>query len=112
MADPGGRPTGEEQGETFFLLFKFTDEGIRSVRNQNDRIRQANSIVRAAGATCHFYLVVAGPFDMISIITGISDIDLARLVLALNSAGTVKTKVVKALQFYEDEYASFLAKLP
>jgi len=33
-------------------------------------------------------------------------------VLALNSLGTVKTKVVKALEFYEREYAAFLATLP
>ena len=112
MADEGDRPPGEEQGETFFLLFTFTDEGIRSVKSHHQRIRRANSIVRAAGATCHFYLTVAGPYDMISVVTGISDVDLARLVLALNSLGTVRTTVVKALQFYEREYAAFLATLP
>lgn len=112
MADPGDRPSGEEQKETFFLLFKFTDEGIRNVRRQNERVKHANQMVRAAGATCHFYLTVAGPYDMISVVTNISDQDLVRLVLALNSVGTVTTTVVKALPFYEGEYAKFLATLP
>jgi uncharacterized protein with GYD domain len=101
-----------EQGSTVFLLFKFTDEGIRNVKQQNERVHRANQIVASAGATCQFYLAVAGPFDMISVVTGISDLDLTRLVLALNSQGTVKTKVVKALEFYEGEYATFLGTLP
>ena len=112
MADPGERPSGEEQKETFFLLFKFTEEGIRNVKRQNERVRRANQIVRTAGATCHFYLTVAGPYDMISVVTNISDRDLLRLVLALNSLGTVTTTVVKTLPFYEEEYAKFLASLP
>lgn len=112
MADSGDRPSGEEQKETFFLLFKFTDEGIRNVRRQNERVRRANQIVRDAGATCHFYLTVAGPYDMISVVTNISDRDLVRLVLALNSLGTVTTTVVKTLPFYAEEYAKFLATLP
>jgi uncharacterized protein with GYD domain len=112
MAGPGDRPSGEEQKETFFLLFKFTDEGIRNVKRQNERVRRANQMVTAAGATCHFFLTVAGPYDMISVVTNISDRDLVRLVLALNSVGTVKTTVVKTLPFYEDEYAKFLATIP
>jgi uncharacterized protein with GYD domain len=112
MALIGDRPKGEPQGETFFLLFKFTDEGIRNVKRQSERVKRANEIVSAAGATCVFYLAVAGPYDMVSVVTGISDLDLTRLVLALNSVGTVKTTVLKALSFYADEYAKFLATLP
>lgn len=112
MADPGDRPTGEPQGETFFLLFQFTDEGARSIKQQSARTKRANEIVRSAGGKCHFYLTVAGPYDMVSIVTGIDDRSLARLVLSLNSIGTVRTTVVKALHFYTDEYAKFLGELP
>lgn len=108
----GGDPKAGEQQETFFLLFKFTDEGIRNVKRQDERVRRANEIVTAAGATCHFYLTVAGPYDMISVVSGISDLDLARLVLALNSLGTVQTTVVKTLHFYAGQYAKFLATIP
>lgn len=112
MADPGARPPGEPQTETFFLLFKFTDEGIRTVKRQSERTKRANQIVINAGGTCHFYLTVAGPYDMVSIITGVDDRTLARIVLSLNSLGTVQTTVLKCLHFYAEEYAKFLAELP
>ena len=112
MAITGYRPQSEEQKEAFFLLFKYTNDGIRNVRGQGQRVGRATVIVTKAGGTCHYYLTVAGPYDMVSVVTGISDRDLARLVLALNSEGTVQTTVLKALEFYADEYSDFLKTLP
>lgn len=112
MALTGDVKPGEQPQETFFLLFKFTDQGIRNLRGQSDRVKRANDIVTQAGGTCRYYLTVAGPYDMISVVTGLSDTDLTRLVLALNSLGTVQTTVVKTLHFYAEQYGRFLASLP
>lgn len=106
-------PPGPEPEDTFFLLHKYTEEGIRNVKQQGERVKRASDLVRGSGAAkCSFYLTVAGPYDMISVVTGISDLNLARLVLAVNSLGTVQTTVVKSLHFYGERYAEFLKDLP
>ncbi|MFQ5961059.1 MAG: GYD domain-containing protein [Candidatus Methylomirabilales bacterium] len=111
MPAPRERPKDKPQTATFFLLFKFTDQGIRTVKQQSQRTRRAYRIVTEAGGTCRFFLTVAGPYDMVSIITGIDDRTLTKLVLSLDSQGTVRTTVLKALDFYTDEYAKFLREL-
>lgn len=109
---PGSKP-GPEPEDTFFLLFKFTEEGIRNVKLHPERVKRASDLVRGSGqAKCQFYLTVAGPYDMISVVTGMSDLELARLVLAINSAGTVQTTVVKSLHFSAERYGKFLKDLP
>ena len=105
-------PTTKGTKETFFLLFKYTEKGIRDVKKQSARVKRASSLIGAAGAECRFYLTVAGPYDMISVVSGISDEGLARAVLAINSGGTVQTTVVKSLQFSSSEYTKFLGGLP
>jgi len=107
----GYPPKGEPQSIAF-LLFRFTDEGIRSVKRHSERTRRASEIVQRAGGTCRYFLTVAGPYDMISIVEGLDDRALARLVLSLNSLGTVRTEVVKSLAFHADDYAQFLNDLP
>lgn len=107
----GSTSKGETQSVAF-LLFRFTDEGMRSVKRHTERTRRASELVQRAGGTCRFYLTVAGPYHMISVVEGLSDRELAKLVLSLDSLGTVRTEVVKSLAFRADDYAAFLNELP
>jgi uncharacterized protein with GYD domain len=109
--EPEPSPKGEKPTRTYFLLFTFTDAGLRTLSEQPARARRAFEIVRRAGGTCTFYLTVGGAYDMVSTVEGLDEIELKRLVLALNAPGTVKTTVLTGLRFRADQWADFIGAI-
>ena len=113
-----GMPVPEKPGKpqkpatTHLLLFNFTDDGIRTVKDHPKRAARAFKIVTDAGGNCVFYLTIGGVYDMVSTITGLDDVAIAKLVLALNSLGTVRTTVLRGLPLRADQWAQFVAEIP
>jgi len=102
----------ETPQKTHILLFNFTDEGIRTVKEHPKRAERALKVVTEAGGTCIFYLTIGGAYDMVSTITGLDEMGLARLVLSLNSLGTVRTTALTGLRLGADQWAKLLEEIP
>lgn len=96
---------------TYFLLFNFTPEGVRAFKASPERVARANQIVQSLGGRCDFYLTV-GPYDMVSICTFTDDRAIAKLVLALNSLGSVRVTVLTAWNLYTEDYKEFIGAIP
>lgn len=97
---------------TRLLLFKFTEQGIRTVKDHPKRSSRALDLVTQAGGKCVFYLTAGGVYDMVSVITGLDDLALARLVLSLDSLGTVKTTALTGLRLGAGQWAKLLSEIP
>jgi len=95
---------------TFITLLRWTDQGVRAVKESPQRLDAANRAVQAAGGkTVGFYMVL-GDYDMVFITEARDDESYARIILGIASLGNVRTTTLKA--FTEEEYRRIIAGLP
>ena len=73
---------------TFIMLSTLTPEGVHTVKNNPQRIREVNREVEQLGATVKEQWAVLGRFDFVSIVEAPDDSTMARVSLELGSRGT------------------------
>jgi len=94
---------------TYMILFNYTEQGIRSVREAGPRLDGLKRTLKDLGGEVqHFYLTM-GPYDTVAVVTLPDDTAMARLALSLGSVGNVRTVTMRA--FPEPEYRAILASL-
>ncbi len=82
---------------TFIMLSTLTPEGVQTVKNNPQRIREVNSEVEQLGATVLQQWAVLGRFDFVSIIEAPDDTTMARVSLELGSRGTSHFESLSAI---------------
>lgn len=70
------------------MLSTLTPEGVQTVKNNPQRIREVNREVEQLGATVKEQWAVLGRFDFVSIVEAPDDSTMARVSLELGSRGT------------------------
>jgi uncharacterized protein with GYD domain len=95
---------------TYVVLFKFTDQGIRAVKNTSQRASQAAEMAKSFGCEMTSIYWTLGEYDLVSTVTAPDDQSLCAFGLAVGSAGNVHTQTMRA--FTKDEIGAILAKLP
>src|SRR5262245_3787346 len=108
MGFSGDRPQGEPQKDYYFLLTNLTDTGVSGIKASTDGVNRISSMVKSLGGTCHFFLTLGGPYDIISVVEGINDQAARKLVLGINAVGFVRTTLLKAWELYGNEYRKFV----
>ncbi len=94
---------------TYISLIKWTDQGIRNIKESPQRFEAfKNGIEATGGKVIGFYLTM-GRYDMVVVGEAPSDEAMASVMLGLGSAGSIRTETLKA--FPEDEYRSIITKL-
>lgn len=73
---------------TFIMLSTLTPEGVQTVKNNPQRIREVNAEVEQLGASVKQQWAVLGRFDFVSIVEAPDDSTMARVSLELGSRGT------------------------
>ncbi|MEI2702320.1 MAG: GYD domain-containing protein [Baekduia sp.] len=73
---------------TFIMLSTLTPEGVQTVKNNPQRIREVNTEVEQLGASVKQQWAVLGRFDFVSIVEAPDDSTMARVSLELGSRGT------------------------
>lgn len=73
---------------TYVLLTKLTPEGVQTIKNNPQRIREVNKEVEALGGTVTAQWATLGQFDFINIIEAPDEQTVARISLELSSRGT------------------------
>ena len=94
----------------YISLCNWTDQGVANVKDSPKRLDQARKAWRAAGAKLKDFYLTMGEYDFVTISEAPDDETMARVALALASAGSVRTKTLKA--FPEKDYRAIIGSLP
>ena len=91
---------------TFIMLSTLTPEGVQTVKNNPERIREVNKEVEQLGATVKAQWATLGHVDFISVVEAPDEGTMARVSLELGSRGTAKFQTLPAIPV--DEFIASL----
>lgn len=86
----------------FIVLTSWTDQGIRKVKESPARLDQVRELAKRYGCTLSDFHMTVGAYDMVVTLDAPDDESAAKLLIAIGSAGNIRTTTLKA--FPEDEY--------
>jgi uncharacterized protein with GYD domain len=96
---------------TYMILFRFTQKGIKEIKDSPARITAAKDIVRKMGGEVRaFYAILGSPYDTMFILDAANDEKLGGMVLAIAKLGYVRTQTQRL--YNEDEYGNIISSLP
>lgn len=95
---------------TYIALIKWTEQGIKAVKESPKRADAARELARQRGGDLKTLYMVMGDYDLVGILEAPDDETYARVVLALGATGNIRTTTLKA--FTEEEYRRIVASLP
>jgi len=95
---------------TYMMLLKYTDQGIRNVKESPNRLEAFKKTLRATGAELRDYFMVMGQYDGVFVLTVPNDEVVTKLALSLCSLGNVRTETHRI--YTEDEYRKIISGLP
>ena len=95
---------------TYIALLKFTDQGIKTIKEGPSRLEKAKQALKSLGGELKSFHLVQGRYDAIVITEAPNDEVLARFALAIGSQGNVRTETMRA--FNEAEYRKIVSGLP
>ena len=94
---------------TYISLIKWTDQGIRNVKESPKRLDDFKKALEAVGGKLIGFYLTMGRYDMVLIVESPSDEVSTALVLSTASGGNIHTETMKA--FPEDQYREIMAKV-
>ena len=95
---------------TYISLVRYTDQGIRNIKDSPKRLDAAKKAFKAMGGELKQWYLVMGRYDAV-VISEFPDDETARKVdLATAAQGSIRTEGFRA--FTEDEYRKLIAALP
>ena len=94
---------------TYITLAKWTDQGIRNVKESLQRLDAFKKAAEAAGGKMIGFYLTLGEYDMVVIVEVPSDEAAAALILSTGKGGNVRTTTMKA--FPEDQYRGIIANV-
>ena len=95
---------------TYISLISLTQKGIEDIKESPTRLNRAKELFKAMGAELKEFYLVTGRFDMVVVSEAPDDETVAKVALAIGSAGAIRTETLRA--FTEEEYKSIIASLP
>ncbi len=91
---------------TYIMLSTLTPEGVQTVKNNPQRIREVNKELEQLGATVKAQWAVLGQFDFINVVEVPDEKTMARVSLELGSRGTARYESLAAIPI--DDFISNL----
>ena len=95
---------------TYVWLVKWTDQGIRNVKETTKRAKSFKEMAEKKGAKVKEILWTMGRYDLVLLIDAPNDETISSLTLALGMSGNVKTETLKS--FSAQEMDQVLKGLP
>ena len=93
----------------YINLVRWTDLGIKNIKEAPQRIDAFKKAVEAAGGKLNGFYFTMGKYDIVTIIDVPSDEAYANVVLSTASKGSIRTETMKA--FTEAQFRSIVAKI-
>jgi uncharacterized protein with GYD domain len=107
MASP--RPPTRAKGSrvpTFIMLSRLSPEGVQTIKNNPQRIKEVNREIEQLGAEVKAQWATLGQFDFVNVIDAPDEQTMARISLELGSRGTAKYESLPAIPV--DDFISSL----
>ena len=82
---------------SFVLLSTLTPEGVQTVKNNPQRIREVNRELEQLGVTVKAQWATLGRYDFINVVEAPDDVTMARVSLELGSRGTAQYETLCAI---------------
>ena len=94
---------------TYVVLGKFTDQGIRGVKETTNRAEAFKGMAKKAGATVRELYWTLGRYDLITIVDAPDDETFAALLVSAGALGNIQTQSMRA--FSAAEMGKVLGKM-
>jgi uncharacterized protein with GYD domain len=94
---------------TYVVLGKFTDQGLRAVKQTTKRAEAARAAAKELGVTMREVYWTQGQYDIVTLIDAPDETALSAFELSLAGAGNVRLQTLRA--FTKDEMDKILAKV-
>ena len=91
---------------TYIMLTTLTPEGVQTVKNNPERIREVNNEVEQLGASVKAQWATLGHIDFISVVEAPDERAMAKISLELGSRGTARYETLGAIPI--DDFISAL----
>ncbi|MEA2390194.1 MAG: hypothetical protein QOK31_303 [Solirubrobacteraceae bacterium] len=91
---------------TYLMLSTLTPEGVQTIKNNPQRIREVNKEIEQLGATVQAQWCTLGHFDFVNVVEAPDEKTIARVSLELGSRGTAKYETLTAIPI--DDFISAL----
>ena len=82
---------------TYIMLTTLTPEGVQTVKNNPNRIKEVSKEIEQLGATVKAQWATLGHFDFINVVEAPDETTMARVSLELGSRGTAKYETLTAI---------------
>ena len=86
---------------TFLMLSTLGPEGMATLREHPERLRQVNDEVEAMGARVVAQWALLGQYDFATVLEAPDEQTMTRVAVALGARGTLKTKTLTAVPIDE-----------
>jgi uncharacterized protein with GYD domain len=91
---------------TYIMLSTLSPEGVQTVKNNPQRIKEVNREVEQLGAEVKAQWATLGQYDFVNIVEAPDELTMTRVSLELGSRGTVKYQTMVAIPI--DDFISSL----
>ena len=95
---------------TYVSLVRFTDQGIRGIKDAAERIAAVEKLLGQVGARMSEIYLTMGRYDYVVIMEGPDDETVTKAALAVSSLGNVRTETLRA--YTRPEIAKIIGGLP
>ena len=94
---------------THVTLFKWTEQGVKDVKNAPARFQASKKLTKSMGGKMLGLYVTMGEYDVVTVTEGKSDEVAAAVALSIGAKGNVKTVTMRA--FTENEFSEIVKKV-
>jgi uncharacterized protein with GYD domain len=94
---------------TYVTLFKWTDQGVKDVKNAPARFDASKKLTEAMGGKILGLYVTMGEYDIVAVTEGPSDELASAVALSIAAKGNAKTTTMRA--FTESEFSAIVKKV-
>jgi uncharacterized protein with GYD domain len=91
---------------TFIMLSTLTAEGVQTVKNNPQRIKEVNRELEQLGAAVKAQWSTLGRYDFVNVVEAPDELTMARVSLELGSRGTTRFETMTAIPI--DDFISSL----
>ncbi len=82
---------------TFIMISRLTAEGVQTIKNNPQRIKEVNQEIEQLGAEVKAQWATLGQFDFVNVVEAPDEQTMARISLELGSRGTARYESLPAI---------------
>jgi len=94
---------------TYVSLVRYTEQGIRNIKESPSRLDAAKKLFQAAGGELKQFYLAMGKYDIVIVAEAPDDETAARVTLSLGALGNVRTETLRV--FGEAEFRKIVGSL-